>query len=59
MKFLLRRIFPGGEDELIFGELGRLPLSPGRKNPDDLTSKKFFSMFYIRTDKNNKHDTLK
>ena len=56
-----RRIFPGCGDEQIFGLFGGLTLSPNRKNPDDLVSKKIFLMFYIRIDKNknSKYDTLK
>ena len=54
-----RRILPGGGGKQMFGQLGGLIQSLGRKKPDDLTSKFFFLMFYIRIDKNNKHDTLK
>ena len=54
-----RRIFPGCGDEQIFGLFGGLTLSPNSEKPDDLVSKKKFLMFYIRIDKNSKHDTLK
>ena len=57
--FTERGVFPGGGDEQIFGKLGGLTLSPGRENPDDSIPQKVFWMFYIRIDKNSKHDTLK
>ena len=49
----------GRGEEQIFGYLGGLLLSPGRENPDDSILHNFNWMFYIRINKNSKHDTLK